>query len=223
MGTGASPVRVRLPKLDPAVTLIAAAVVAISLLTWSGLRSGRAAATRKAELTRVRAELAGFEDLNRRYAPAVAAESLSWRRTWLELRDLGVLGDDRLGMTGAVSRSAEASGLRDVRVLIGPPDTTGVETRLSTEGIRRKPAPFSLLVEGRGGMRSVIAFIGQLPPSIAATRLELVKQDGRKRHRISLAVYELEFTDGSPPPTSHLGPPLERGPAAGGSGGRPGG
>lgn len=223
MGTGAAPSRLRIPKLDPAVTLVAAAFVAIALLTWSGLRSGKAAAARKAELTRVRAELAGFEDLNRRYAPAVAAESLSWRQTWLELRHLGVFGDDRLGMTGTVSRAAEASGLRDVRVLIGPPDTTGAETRLSTEGIRRKPAPFSLLVEARGGMRSVIAFIGQLPPSVAVTRLELLTQDGPRRHRISLAVYELEFTNGSPPPTSDLGPPLERGAAAGGSAGRSGG
>jgi hypothetical protein len=213
----------RMPRISPSITLIVAAFLTIGLLTWSGLRSGRAAAARKAELARIRGELAGFEDLNRRYAPAVAAESLSWRQTWLQLRDLGVFGDDRLGMTDAVSRVAEASGLRDVRVLLGPPDTTGVEKRLSTEGIRRKAAAFSLLVEARGGMRSVIAFIGQLPPSVAVTRLSLVKQDARQRHRISLAVYELEFSNGSPPSTSDLWPPVEPGAPAGGDGGRPGG
>ena len=216
----------RIRRLDPAITLIAAAAVAIGLLTFSGLRSGRAAAARRAELGRLRPELAGFEDLNRRYAPAVAAESLSWRQTWIQLRDIGVFGDDRVGMTGAVSRVAEAAGLRDVRVFIGPPDTTGVEARLSTEGIRRKPASFALVLEARGGMRSVISFIGQLPPSVAATRLSLVRQDSRRRHRISLAVYELEFANGSQPPplsTSDGGPPLERGPAPGGDGDRPGG
>ena len=213
----------RMPRISPSVTLIVSAFLTIGILTWSGLRSGKAASARKGELSRMRGELAGFEDLNRRYAPAVAAESLSWRQTWVQLRDLGVYGDDRLGMTGTVSRVAEESGLRDVRVLLGPPDTTGVEKRLSTEGIRRKAAAFSLLVEARGGMRSVIAFIGQLPPSVAVTRLSLVKQDGRQRHRISLAVYELELSNGSPPPTSDLWPPVEPGAPVGGDGGRPGG
>jgi hypothetical protein len=136
---------------------------------------------------------------------------------------MGVIGSDRLGLTGAVSRGAEDAGLRDVRVLIGPPDTTGVEARLSTGGISRKPAPFSLLVEARGGMQSVIGFIGRLPPSIAVTQLSLVNQNGGRRHRISLAVYELEFADGSPPIPSDLWPPVERGAAAGGDRGRPGG
>jgi hypothetical protein len=209
--------------VDPAVTLILACFLAIGALTWSGLRSARAADARKAELSRVRTELEGFEDLNRRYAPAAAAESLSWRQTWAQLRQLGVFGDDRLGMTQQVSRAAEDAGLSDVRVLIGPPDTTGLETRLSTEGIRRKPASFSLLVEGRGGMRSVIAFLGRLPPSVVVSGLSLVRQDARQRHRISLAVYELEFTNGSPAGTSDVWPPLERGAAGGGDDRRPGG
>jgi hypothetical protein len=223
MGTAARPAGAfRIPLPDPAITLVVAALVSIGVLTWSGLRSGRAASARKAELTRVRGDLAGFEDLRRRYAPAVAAESIAWRRTWLELRDLGVLGDERLALTGVVSRAGEGAGLRDVRVLIGPPDTTGAETRLSTEGIRRKPASFGLVVEGRGGLQSVIAFIGQLPPSVAATSLSLVRQEGRQRHRISLAVYELEFTNGTPP-SADFGSSLERGTAPGGNGGSPGG
>ncbi len=215
--------RLAMPKIDPALSVLAAALVVIGVLTWSGFRSARAAGERRVALTRAQTELAGFEDLRARYAPAVAAESLSWRQTWMRLRDIGVLGGDRLGLTGAVSRVAEESGLRDVRVLIGPPDTTGVETRLSTGGIRRKPAPFSLLVEARGGMQSVIGFIGRLPPSVAVTQLSLVQQDGGRRHRISLAVYELEFTNGPPSIPSDLWSPVERGAPGGGDGGRPGG
>ena len=214
---------IRLPRLDPALSLLLAGIATIAVLTWSGLRSSRAAAERRAAAIRARAELAGFEDLRRRYSPAVAAESLSWRHTWLRLQDLGLLANDRLGLTGAVSRAAEDAGLGSVRVLIGPPDTTGVEARLSTEGIRRKPASFSLLLESRGGMQAVIRFLGQLPPSVAVTRLSLVQQDGGRWHRISLAVYELEFADGSPPVPSDLWPSLERGAVAGGDGGRPGG
>ena len=218
-------VRMRLRTIDPALTLLLAALVAIAVLTWSGLRSSRAASERRAALARARTELAGFEDLQRRYAPAVAAESLSWRQTWLQVQDLGVLANDRLGLSGAVSRGAEAAGLRDVRVLIGPPDTSGVERRLSTGGIGRKPASFSLLIEARGGMQSVIGFIGRLPPSVAVTRLSLVRQDGARRHRISLAVYELEFADVSAPASipSDLWPPVERGAVAGGDRGRPDG
>lgn len=232
MGTAITPrLSFRLPKLLPEVSLVAAAAIAIALLTWSGLRSGKAASLRKAELSRVRADLAGFEDLNRRYAPAVAAESLSWRQTWLQLRELGVVGDERLATTRTVTRTAEASGLSDVQVLIGASDTTGLEKRLSTGGIGRKPAPFSLLVECRGGMRAVIAFVGQLPPSVAVTRMSLVRQDGRQRHRISLAVYQLEFTNGDgnlfePPSTSaapDVGSSVERGAVARGVGGRAGG
>ena len=210
MATSASP-RPAFPwrTIDPAWTLIGSALVVIGLLTWTGLRSSTAASARKAELAQVRAQLAGFEDLNRRFAPAVAAESLSWRQTWLQLRERGVFGDDQLGMTRAISGAAETAGLGDVRVLIGPPDTTGLEARLSTGGIRRKSAPFSLLVEARGSMRSVIAFVGQLPPSVAVTHLGLVRQAGNRRHRISLAVYELEFTNGSPVGTSSLRSPVE--------------
>lgn len=215
--------RFSLPKMDPALSLIVAAMLAIGLLTWSGLRSSRAAAARKAAVSSARTELAAFEDLQRRYSPAVAAESLSWRQTWIRVMDLRLMGNDRLGLTGAVSRSAEDAGLRDVRVLIGPPDTTGVEARLSTGGIRRKPGPFSLLVEARGGMQSVIGFLGRLPPSVAVTRLSLVQQDPGKRHRISLAVYELEFSDGSPPIPADLWPPVEPGAAVRRDGGRPGG
>lgn len=215
--------RLKMPAFDPAVSLLAAALVSIAVLTWTGFRSARAAGERRVALTRARTELKGFEDLRARYAPAVAAESLSWRQTWIRLRDIGVLGNDRLGLTGTVSRLAEESGLRDVRVLIGPPDTTGVEARLSTGGIRRKPAPFSLLVEARGGMQSVIGFIGRLPPSVAVTQLSLVQQNGGRRHRISLAVYELEFTNGAPSIPSDLWSPLERSAPGGGDGGRPGG
>jgi len=222
MSTSDKPsMRLALPRIDPAVSVLVAAVVVIGLLTWSGLRSAGAASARKAAVSRARTELAGFEDLQRRYAPAVAAESLSWRQTWIGLQDVGLLGSDRLGLTRSISRSAEDAGLREVRVLIGPPDTTGVEARLSTGGIQRKPAPFSLLVEARGGMQSVIGFIGRLPPSVAVTRLGLMQQGASGRHRISLAVYELEFADGTPIPAD-LRPSLERGAAARGDGRRPG-
>ncbi len=215
--------RLKAPKIDPAVSLLVAALLSIGVLTWTGFRAARAAGERRIALTRAKSELAGFEDLRTRYSPAVAAESLSWRQTWVRLRDIGVLGSDRLGLTGTVSRIAEDVGLGEVRVLIGPPDTTGVEERLSTGGIQRKPASFSLLVEARGGMQSVIGFIGRLPPSVAVTHLSLVQQDGGRRHRISLAVYELEFTNGSPPIPADVWSPVEPGAPGGGDGGRPGG
>ena len=75
------------------------------------------------------------------------------------------------------------------------------------EGVQSKSAPFSLLVECRGGLESVIGFLGQLPPSVAPTRLSLVRQDGRGPHRISLAVYELTFSSGVPPGSVVIGDP----------------
>lgn len=209
----------RLPPIDPSVSLLVAAAIAIGILGWVGSSAARVANARQTELRRTKATLAEFADLRRRYEPAVAAESIAWRRTWMELQDLGVLGDDRLDVTQHVTRVAEFAGLREVKVLIGPSDTTGAEKRLSTEGIRQNPASFSLLVECRGNMRAVIAFLGQLPPSVAATQLSLVRQNGRQRHRISLAVYELSFTNGGPV----VGSSLERGDAAERGGSRPGG
>ena len=221
MPDSSAPSRMRIPSIDPAWTRLAAAVLAIALLAWAGLRSDRRADTARAEIARVQTTLSGFADLRQRYEPAVAAESIAWRRTWLELQRLGITGDERLGLARSIAGAAESAGLRDVRVVIGPPDTTGLERRLSTEGIDRTPAPFSLVVEGRGGMRSVIGFLGQLPPSVAATQLSLVRQDGRGRHRISLAVYELTLKNGAPP--TSLWTSLERGVAGDGGGARPGG
>lgn len=219
MAISLSSLLARFRSIDPATTRLAAAVLATVVLGWTGLRVSRSGAERRAELNRARSTLATFASLRQKYEPAVAAESIAWRRTWMELQELGVVGDERLAITQSVARAAEAAGLRDVKVLIGPPDTTGSETRLSTEGVRRKSATFSLLVECRGGLRAVIPFLGNLPPSVAATRLNLVRQDGRRRHQISLAVYELTFSNGPPP----LWTSVERGDAGGGGRRRPGG
>lgn len=187
-----------LGKVDPAYTRLLAGLVAIGILGWAGLRASRRGADARAKLRVAEATLASFGDLRRRYTPAVAAESIAWRRTWMELQALGVVGDERLAMTQDVASAAEAAGLNDVRVLIDSPDTTGSEARLSSGGVGRKPASFGLTVEGRGGLASVIGFLGRLPPSVSATRLSVVRHDGGVRHRISLAVYELTIENGPP-------------------------
>lgn len=205
--------------IRPVHTLIAAAAVAFVVLAWSGVRVSRLESARRLELRRADASLATFADLRKRYEPAVAAESIAWRRTWMEMRELGVTGDERLALTQRVARAAELVGLRDVRVFIGEADTTGQQARLVTEGVRSTSAPFSLLVECRGGLQQVVAFLGELPLSVEPTRLGLVRQDGRGPHRISLAVYELTFANGVPPGWSSL----ERGHVGPGGGNRPGG
>jgi hypothetical protein len=207
-------------SLDPMLTRMVAALLGAALLGWAGVRVMRVGDAKRAELRRAEAALASFEELRRKYTPAVAAESISWRRTLMELQDLGIIGDERLRMTQSVARAAETAGLEDVRVVIGGSDTTGSDKRLSTEGIQRKAASFGLTVECRGGLRSVIAFLGQLPPSVSPTQLNLVRQDGRRRHHISLAVYELTFSNGSPP---FVWSSLERDDPGRGGNARPGG
>ena len=199
-------------RVDPAITRLVCAVIAVGLLGWAGLRARQRGDAARAELRTVRAALDEFASLRQRYRPAAAAESISWRRTWMELQALGVVGDERLASTQQVARAAEVAGLSGVKVLIGPADTTGADKRLSTEEVERKPASYSLVVEGRGGMRSVIAFLGQLPPSVAPTQVSMARETGSARHRISLAVYELLFTNG--PPENSLWSSPQRGAAA---------
>lgn len=200
---------------NPAVTRLVAAVLGAALLTWAGARASRAGSAHRAALRTTEATLAGIADWRRRYVPAAAAESLVWRRTLMEVQGLGVIGDERLSLTRAVSRAAEAAGLRSVRVAVAPPDTTGSEERLSTEGVRRHAASFGLVVECRGSLQAIVNFLGELPPSVAATHLNLVRQDGRARHRLTLAVYELHFSNDTP----SLWSPSERSnPRNGGSG-----
>jgi hypothetical protein len=210
-----------LAKVSPALTRLVCALVAIGLLGWAAARARQRGDVARSELRTIRTALDEFASLRQRYRPAVAAESIAWRRTWMELQALGVVGDEKLASTQQVARAAEVAGLSGVKVIIGPADTTGVEKRLSTEGVARKPASYGLVVEGRGGMRSVIAFLGQLPPSVAPTQVSMARQPGSARHRISLAVYELQFTNG-PPPNSLWSSP-ERRSAADSSGGRPNG
>ena len=198
--------RLKGSAISPTMTRIAAAVLSVALLAWSGTRVSRASAARRGELKRAQATLETFADWRRRYQPAVAAESIAWRRTLMELHSLGVIGDERLALTQAVGRAADAAGLRDVKVIIDLPDTTGSDARLSTEGVRRRSAPFGLVVECRGNLQAIVTFLGALPPSVAPTDLNLVRQDGRARHRLSLAVYELQLSNGS----TTLSSPLER-------------
>ncbi len=193
-------------KVRPAVTQLAAAALGVALLAWAGVRAASAGDARRSELRQAEATLRTFADWQRRYEPAVAAESIAWRRTWMEVQELGVVGDERLAITQAVARAAEFAGLRDVRVLIQGPDTTGSAERLSTEGVRRQSAPFGLTVECRGNLQALVTFLGELPPSVAPTHLSLARQDGRARHRLTLAVYELQFSHDPP-----LRSPLERG------------
>lgn len=210
----------KVPALTPAMTRLAAAVLGIMLLAWAGIRSSRAGHERRLELRKAQATLATFSEWQRRYRPAVAAESIAWRRTWMELQDLGVVGDERLALTQTVARAAEFAGLRDVRVIIeNSRDTTGSDTRLSTEGVRRQSAPFGLLVECRGNLQAVVNFLGDLPPSVAPVGLSLARQEGRARHRVTLAVYELQFSNA---PVS-VWSPAERGPVGPGGGDRSGG
>lgn len=205
-------------KVSPVISQLAAAVVGIALLAWAGARSAKAGDARRIELRQAEATLATFADWQRRFKPAVAAESIAWRRTWMEVQELGVVGDERLALTQLVSRAAEFAGLRDVRVLIQGPDTTGSDERLSTEGVRRQSAPFGLTVECRGNLQAIVIFLGELPPSVAPTHVSLTRQDGRARHRLTLAVYELEFSHAPP-----LWSPLERGNSGRGGVGRSGG
>jgi hypothetical protein len=177
-------------------TLVATA--AIALFVWAGLRTWRATAVTRRDLDRANSTLASYADLRRKYQPAVAAESISWRRTWMQVLELGVVGDERMTMAHAITRAAEAAGLREVRLAIGSADTTGSEQRLSTEGVRRKSAPFGITVQSHGGLRPVIAFLGLLPPSVAATQVEVDRQAGGT-NSISLAVYELQFANNPPP------------------------
>lgn len=209
-------------SLTPAATRLAAALFGIALLAWAGMRASRAGDERRVELRRAEATLATFADWRSRYRPAVAAESIAWRRAWMEVRDLGVLGDERLALTQHVARAAEYAGLENVRVLIDEPDTTGSDARLSTRDVRRHPATFGLVVECRGNLQSVLAFLGALPPSVAPTSVNLVRQEGGSaRHRLTLAVYELEI-ENVPPPSVSIAP-VERGAAAGVRGDRAGG
>lgn len=206
--------------LTPGATRLAAAIIGIGMLTWAGMRASRTGVERRAELRRAEATLATFADWRSRYRPAVAAESIAWRRAWMEVRDLGVLGDERLALTQHVARAAEYAGLENVRVLIDEPDTTGSDTRLSTREVRRRPATFGLMVECRGNLQSVLVFLGALPPSVAPTSVNLVRQEGgTARHRLTLAVYELDFEN---VPSVSVAP-VERGAAAGGRGDRAGG
>ena len=195
--------------LSPAVTRLTAAVIGTLLLAWGGLQASSAGAARRAELRQAESVLDTFADWRRRFKPAAAAESIAWRRTMAEVQGLGVVGDERLTLARSLSRAAESAGLRDVRIEVLGPDTTGSAERLSTDGIIRQSAPFGLSVECRGSLQAVIGFLGELPLSVAPTRLTLLRQDGRSRHRIRLAVYELEFTNG--PASTTLGTPLQRG------------
>ena len=208
-----------LTGVDPALTRLIAAVVGIGVLVWGGLAASRAGAARRAELKQLQGVLSTFEGWRRPYRPAMAAESIAWRRTMLQLQSLGVVGDERLALTRSITLDAEAAGFADVRVWVQGPDTTGSAERISTEGVLRESAPFGLSVECRGNLQAVITFLGELPPSVAPTQLILVRQDGRARHRLTLAVYELEFSNG---PTS-LWTPVERSDPRPGGGDRGGG
>jgi hypothetical protein len=211
--------RLRLGALSPAMTRLIFAGLGAAILAWTGLRVTASGNANRIALREARAALARYDGWRRAYQPPSATEPAAWRRSGMEAQQLGIVGDERLELTQAISRAAEIAGLRDVRVRVVPSDTTGSEARLSTEGVQRSPASFGLLVEGRGSLQAMANLLGRLPSSVAATNLHLVRQDGRARHQLQLAVYEVSFSNG----ISSVSPSAERGdsdPRGGGRGGR---
>ena len=101
----------------PSVTRLIAALAGSALLVWSGVRVSREGAVKRADLESARATLSTFADWRQRYQPAVAAESIAWRRTLMELHSLGVIGDERLALTQSVARAAEVAGLSTPEML----------------------------------------------------------------------------------------------------------
>lgn len=197
----------RAVRIPPGAVRLLAFGIGTALLLWGAASARRAGLATRAELRQTERTADMLESWRARFRPATPAESLLWQRRRLEVQDLGVAGDERLALARRISRAAESAGLSDVRVLVVEADTTDFATRLSHEGMERRIAPFGLAVEFRGNLQGVVAFIGELPLSVAPTQIGLVRQDGRSRHRMSLAVFELDLING----TTAIGTSLERG------------
>lgn len=183
--------------LHPFVGLLA--VVTLMSSVWIGMQSRKARQQLETTLTSWKQASQQLATVRQQFRLPSSTESAAILRESAALGSLGVPAGERVSLIELVSRLAEASDLRDLRVAFQPPvpaDSGFLAPRsIGTKSIDQ--AGYAISLDFTGSFSGLMQFVSSLPPSLSVSRLGAARQGDHGTYHVLLAVYEFSNGDGA--------------------------
>lgn len=167
-------------------------VIAVGAAVWVGRDAYRQAATLSQEGQRLESMRKSADQWLSTLEPATSAETQDWLLTRTALQQLGARQDSRLTLLEVITRRAERTGLRNVRVSLSATDSLPSIPRTGAPPVTIKVADYAILVEFTGNFAATRTFLATLPPTVTVQQVSISKSGTGNGTRAVLTVYEAE-------------------------------
>ena len=158
---------------------------------WVVVEVGRQKATLAAEEIRVSQAATTVSAWIVAFQPAASEESVAWRQTSMEARQLGSSHDERLAITAEIARQAERPGLTAVRVAFATPDSISAASMPRRAGpYFFSPAAYRVSINFLGDLGTAKGLLGNLPAAALVTGMKFKREGSAIRGSIMLNIYE---------------------------------
>jgi len=125
------------------------------------------------------------------FQPASNEEAAIWQNTDAEVQTLGVKPTERLTVAQVVARRADEAGYGSAHLKFLPADAAASIPPRQVAGVTFNPAQYKLQITGAGGIGTLNAFLGGLPPAVQVQSVKLAGGgNGQVNTTVTLSVFE---------------------------------
>jgi hypothetical protein len=175
------------------------ALVTLGASGWVGIQSQKARQQLGTTINTWKQASQELATVRQQFRMPSTTESDAILKESASLGQLGVPAGERVSIMELVSRLAEASDLRGVRVSFQAPlpaDSGFVPPRsIGSKSITQ--AGYTISLDFTGSFAGLMQFVSSLPPSLSVTRLGAARQGDGATYRVLLAVYEFSNGNGA--------------------------
>lgn len=165
-------------------------LLAVGSAFWVGRSAYTQAAALGAEGQRLEGMRKGADSWLSTLQPASSAEAQDWMQIQQALQQLGSSKDSRLTLLEVITRRAERTGLKKVRVSLIGVDSIPAIPRAGAPPVTIGVADYAISVEFISNFAATRAFLATLPPSVAVRQVTISKSGPGNWTRAVLTVYE---------------------------------
>lgn len=195
MAFGSGPVN-QMRRFDPSLLLsMVTAVIVVSASGWVGLQARQASKDLAARRDALQTANEKVASVQRQLRPPTPTETAALLAESGRLRALGVADADRLVLVDSIGQLAEASGLRQVRVLSRARNDSLYLRPRRVASQTLDPAGYALDLEFTGGFAEVVKFVNSLPPSVSVSRFIAARRGNQTAYHVILSVYQLNANE----------------------------
>lgn len=173
-----------------AVEIGAYVLIAVGTALWVGRGAYAQAETLSREGQRLDGMRRGADTWLSTLQPASSAETQDWMQIQSALQQLASRPDSRLTLLEMITRRAERTGLKDVRVSLLGADSLTAIPRAGVAPVAINVADYGISVEFRGNFAATRTFLATLPPTVGVQRISISRKGAGNWTRAVLTVYE---------------------------------